>query len=70
MIDKLRKRRIYCTERNREVEVAYSISDDQIPTNHEVVSCSEFGDGEVSCETKCSDLLGFTEAIRIGTAHK
>jgi len=68
--DKLRKRIIFCSERNCEVEIAYSISNDQISPNHEVVDCSEFYDGEVTCEKKCIALLGFTEAIRSGSARK
>jgi hypothetical protein len=70
MVDKLRKQIIFCSEKNCEVEVTYSIPDDQLSLTHEVIACSEFHDGEVNCEIICMAMFGFADAIRSGTDHK
>ena len=70
MVDKLRKRIIFCPVKKCEVEVDYSISDNHLSPNYEVTACSEFHDGEVNCEKLCMAMFGFAEAIRSGATHK
>ncbi len=70
MVDKLRKRVIFCLVKNCLVEVNCSISDNHLSPKYEVIDCSEFHDGEVNCEKICMAMFGFAEAIRSGTDHK
>jgi len=70
MVDKFRKRVIFCPVKNCLVEVDYSISDNHLSTNYEVIACSEFHDGEVNCEKICMAMFGFAKAIRSGTDDK
>ena len=63
-VDKVRKRLIFCSERNCEAEVTYSISDRQLSTNYEVIVCPEMSGGEAGCNRSCMALFGFIEAIR------
>lgn len=70
MVEKLRKQVIICTDKNCEVEITYSVSDSWLSATYEVVACSAFSDGEVSCEKKCIALLGFIEAIANCAVHK
>jgi hypothetical protein len=46
------------------VEVNYSISDNHLSPNYEVIACSEFHDSEVNCEKMCMAMFGFAKAIR------
>jgi hypothetical protein len=53
MIDKLRKQVIICSDRNREVEVTYTVSGNWFSPNFDVVACPAMYDGEVGCERNC-----------------
>lgn len=70
MVDKFRKRVIFCPVKNCLAEVDYSISGNHLSTNYEVIACSEFHDGEVNCEKACMAMFGFADAIGSGADHK
>jgi len=44
MADSLKKQIIVCPDRNREVEVTYSVSGNWFSPNYEVIAASRFGE--------------------------
>ena len=57
MVDKLRKQVIICSDRNREVEVTYTVSGNWFSPNLDVVACPGMYDGGVGCDRKCTSQL-------------
>jgi len=70
MVGKLRKQVIICPGSNQEQTVTYSVSGNWFSRKYDVVGCSTFKDGEVTCEKQCISLFGFIEAIRSCVVHK
>ena len=70
MVGKLRKQAITCSGSNQEQIVTYSVSGNWFSPKYDVVECSAFNDGEVTCEKQCMSLFGFIEAIRSCAVHK
>ena len=66
MADSLKKQIIVCPDRNREVEVTYSVSGNWFSPNYEVIACPAMYDGEVGCDRKCTvQLAGSVRNLRL-----
>ena len=66
MADGLRKQIIVCPDRNREVEVTYSVSGNWFSPNYEVIACPAMYDGEVGCDRRCTvKLAGSANNLRL-----
>jgi hypothetical protein len=57
MADGLRKQIIVCPDRNREVEVTYSVSGNWFSPNYEVIACPAMYDSEMGCDRRCTARL-------------
>jgi hypothetical protein len=57
MADGLRQQIIVCPDRNREVEVTYSVSGNWFSPNYEVIACPAMYDGEAGCDRRCTTQL-------------
>jgi len=65
MVGNLRKQVIVCSDRNREVEVAYTVSGNWFSPNLDIVACPAMYDGEVGCERNCvTKLRGSNSNLR------
>jgi len=60
MTDKLSKQIIICPDRNREVEVTYSVSGNWFSPNYDVIACPAMYDGEVGCDRRCVTILALS----------
>ncbi len=69
MVEKLRKRIVFCPDKKCEVKVEYSISDNSLSPDYDITACSEFHDGRINCEKICLAMIEFAGAIRSGTDH-
>ena len=63
MEDGLRKQIMVCPDRNREVEVTYSVSGNWFSPNYEVIACPAMYDGEVGCDRRCTAQLAGSVSI-------
>ena len=64
--DSLRKQVIVCPDRNREVEVTYSVTGNWFSPNYDVIACPAMYDGEVGCDRRCTaQLAGTASYLRL-----
>ena len=65
MADSFKRQVFVCPDRNREVEVTYSVSGNWFSPNYEVVACPAMYDGGVGCDRRCtSQLAGLPRNLR------